>query len=144
MKDISAPASPGSCIRYARGGAIYQQEEERRMPSLMNEHAMPEDMEQRDWDEEAHWEANVGAANAVASSWLESAHTHGHEASTIVEVGQREEKKKRKHSYVETLPPAVKEALERSDGSLQLPLKSREVLHILDSPIAARDACPVR
>jgi hypothetical protein len=115
---MSAPASPSSWIkdddiRYARGGAIYQQ-----LPSLTSEHAMPEDMEQRDWDEEAHWEANIEAANAVTSSWLESAHTHGHEASTIVDVGQKEEKKKRKHSYIETLPPAVKEALERSDGSL--------------------------
>jgi hypothetical protein len=133
---MSAPASPSSCIRYARGGAIYQQ-----MPPLMNEHAMPADMEQHDWDEEAHWEATVEAANAVASSWLESANTQGHEASKIVDVGQKEEKKKRKHAYVETLPAAVKEALERSDGSLQLPLKSREVLHILDSPIATRDAC---
>ena len=140
MKDMSAPASPSSWIkdddiRYARGGAIYQQ-----MPSLMNEHAMPEDMEQHDWDEEAHWEANIEAANAATSSWLESAHTHGHypyhEASKIVGVGQKEEKKKRKHSYIETLPPAVKEALERSDGSLQLPPKSREVLRMLDSPIA--------
>jgi hypothetical protein len=114
------------------------------MPSLIGEHVMPEDTEQRDWNREARWEANVGSANALMSPLLASGHMNGHEASTNVEVGQKEEKKKQKHSYVETLPPAVTAAPARSDGSLQLPLKSGEVLQLLDSPIATRDACPIR